>query len=73
MLMGTIGVPVSAASRNTYIISPEDFKDNTGSWSYRDRSEGSNPFESLLIGRSDKAKNLLVPAGINSASPALTQ
>lgn len=65
MLMGYAAVPTYAANSDTYFISPEDFKDNLGSWSYRDSSESGKPFESLLLGRSDKAKNLLVPAGIN--------
>ena len=65
MIAGYMCVPVQAQSSNTYFISPEDFKDNLGSWTYHGPSESGKPFESLLLGRADKAKNLLVPAGIN--------
>lgn len=70
MLLGTFCIsPVFAADGTTICITPEDFKDNLGSWTYQ-QDDGSKPFESMLIGRSDKAKELLKPAGVNIDVPA---
>ena len=70
MLLGTFCVsPVFAADGTTICITPEDFKENLGSWKYQN-DDGSKPFESMLIGRSDKAKDLLKPAGVNIDVPA---
>lgn len=69
MLLISVSVPVLAADTKTLFLSPEDFKENMGSWTYM-RDEKSKPFQSLLIGREDKAKDLLKPAGINISVPA---
>ena len=61
-------IPAQAASTSTIFIAPEDFQNNLGSWKYKN-SDTADAFKSILIGRSDKAHNLLKPAGINISVP----
>ncbi|MBQ2968210.1 MAG: hypothetical protein IJE10_08850 [Clostridia bacterium] len=69
MLVGMLTIPAQAADVQTIFIAPENFQENLGSWTYK-TSDVADAFKSILIGRSDKAQNLLKPAGVNVVVPA---
>ena len=69
LLFNLFLIPAQASGSESIFIAPEDFSENLGSWTYK-TSDTADAFKSILIGRSDKAKNLLKPAGVNIEIPA---